>query len=732
MARFGRRHGLSVGLSIVWAAALALLASAGACRDRAPRSTPEGATARVHATPTPDSPPAHERELDALRTFEQQRRASTNFATLPPSDQVLGADPYRIAALHDGRLIGLLRGESAIVVLDPDGAELSRVAAPRSPTGLAVSDEDDVLVVGEAARELAVYRVADAKAGSGLERVSTLPVDALGMRDVALAPDERTAYVVEEREGRVLAVALEREDRRAGQVARGRASASRASPSADRLQPGFRSPGVRELSRCHGPFQVEAVIGHVAVNCVLDHTIEIHRDGGEVARIHHDGPIWSFALRREPDGGALIAAGGVEDHPLEREDGGFGYIDSYLYLYRLAPGAAQPSKLAAINTSALDVITPKWIAIRAANAVSVSVMAAGYASASLLSVTWPGGDFTAQPQVDQAGLVPGTSAGQLTADGVFIAANPLLDAWIVKRGGDPRVIPVTSSRPPRSELSRVGELLFFTTMMSPWNSSEGKLSRFTCETCHHEGYVDGRTHFTGRGDVFATTRPLLGLFNNRPHFSRAFDKTMAQMVHAEFRVANRHNGRDPWFALTRADVPWLDHVSGVPAQLPPELLRQAFMAFLMDFSHRSNPAAIDHDRFTALERTGAQTFRDRCAACHAARLVADDPASVVPFERWESLVLSPSGPIVWSNAAYEKTGVIPYVHPDGARVPALRRLYKKWPYFTSGRAKSLAEVLDRFASSSTATYHDGAPADVTLVRLTSDDKSALRAFLDLL
>jgi hypothetical protein len=268
--------------------------------------------------------------------------------------------------------------------------------------------------------------------------------------------------------------------------------------------------------------------------------------------------------------------------------------------------------------------------------------------------------------------------------------------------------------------------------MSPWNSSEGKLSRFTCETCHHEGYVDGRTHFTGRGEVFATTRPLLGLFNNRPHFSRAFDKTMAQMVQAEFRVANRHNGRDPWFALTSADVPWLDRVPGVPAQLPPELLRQAFMTFLMDFSHRSNPAAIDHDRFTALERTGAQVFRDRCAACHAARVVADDPASVVPFERWESLVLSPSGPIVWTNAAYEKTGVIPYVHSDGARVPALRRLYKKWPYFTSGRAKSLADVLDRFASSPTATYHDAAPADDALSRLTSDDKSALRAFLDLL
>src|SRR6185436_795659 len=149
-------------------------------------------------------------------------------------------------------------------------------------------------------------------------------------------------------------------------------------------------------------------------------------------------------------------------------------------------------------------------------------------------------------------------------------------------------------------------------------------------------------------------------------------------------------------------------------------LREALMTFLMDFTHRSNPAAVDHARFTELERTGAQTFRDRCAACHAARLVADDPGSAVPFERWESLVLSPSGPIVWSNAAYAQTGVVPYVHQSGARVPALRRLYKKWPYFTNGSARSLAEVLDRFASSGDAGTHDAAPAGAA--RLSADDK----------
>ena len=119
-------------------------------------------------------------------------------------------------------------------------------------------------------------------------------------------------------------------------------------------------------------------------------------------------------------------------------------------------------------------------------------------------------------------------------------------------------------------------------------------------------------------------------------------------------------------------------------------------------------------------------FLARCASCHEPRLIADEPASSVPFERWESLVLSPSGPIVWSNAAYAKTGVEPYVHDQGTRVPTLRRLYKKWPYFTNGSAKALGDLLDRFAGDA----HDAAPA--TASRLTPDDKRALLAFLDLL
>lgn len=676
-----------------------------ACGDRKPSSS--GAVASRATGPTATAEDAHDRELAALNAFEDQRRAATDFAALPPSDIALGPDPYQLAALDDGaHLVGVLRGESAIVVIDREGRELARADAPRSPSGIAVLGGADILVVGEAARELAHYRVA----GSTITRVAALPLDALGLRDVAVAPDGKTAYAVEQHDGRLLAISLDR-------------AASRA----------LRIASVRELGRCHGPIDVEAIGDVVAVNCLLDHTIELHRAGRDVVRIHHDGPMFSFALHAMPDGAIAIATGGVEDHPLEREDGGFGYIDSYLFLYRLAPGAATAEQLATINSSELDVVTPKWLALRAGRDGGLALSAAGYASAGLVTLRWPTGDLAATPAIERATLLPGTNAALVANDGSLIAANPLFDAWIVRRAAEPvRQIAIASARSPRPALSRIGELLFFTTLMSPWSATDGKRSRFTCETCHHEGYIDGRVHFTGRGKVHAATRPLLGLFNNRPHFSRALDKTMAQMVHAEFRVANRHNGRDPWFALSRTDVAWLAEVAGAPDVLSAEQLREALMSFLMDFTHRANPAAIAHARFSDLERTGARVFRERCATCHQARLVSDDPRSIVPFERWEALVRSPAGPIVWSNAAYEQTGVLPYVHDRGARVPPLRRLYKKWPYFTNGSARSLGELLERFAWSSTATYHDGAPAGSDVARLSADDQAALRGFLDLL
>ena len=217
----------------------------------------------------------HERELATLLAFEQQRRAATDFAALPPSEVVLGPDPYRIAALRGGG------GWSACCAASRPWSCSTRRRGARPRRGAAVAGR--ARGVGRrrraawSARPRASWRVYRSRAGRSASSASRrLPVDALGMRDVALAPDGRTAYVVEDREGRLLAVSLER--------ARGARCARPACAS-------WRAATGRSRSRRSR--------GYVAVNCLLDHTIEIRRDGGELARIHHDGPIWSFALHRE-------------------------------------------------------------------------------------------------------------------------------------------------------------------------------------------------------------------------------------------------------------------------------------------------------------------------------------------------------------------------------------------------------------------------------------------------
>ncbi|WP_433926745.1 hypothetical protein AB3662_27960 [Sorangium cellulosum] len=684
--------------------------------------------------------------LEPLRQLEASRRAAADFSRLPSSDRLLGPDPIALRPVDPrGRpavpgapaLLSPLRGRDALVLLDASLRELSRAPAPASPTGVAVVPSGEVFASGEASPALFRYAVR----GASLEPAGRVELAGVhGIRDLAAGP-EGVLYALDERAGALLT-----------------------------LRPGRAGAGGRlDVERWDepigaGPFRVVRLARHLIVACLLDHTIvvlPVGADGrplsGGAARIRHDGPLWSFDALETEGGGLLLAAGGVEDHPLDRTGGSFGYIDSFVFLYRVATGARpEVTRLSAVNVSEHGVLTPKAISLSAVpGAADVRVIATGYGGdrrAELLFRASPAG-LSPAPEVSTRALVPGVAAMVALGDGAFAYANPLLDAWLLDAGGALEKRPVPDGGDDaRAEEVRLGEALFFTSLMAPWNTTDGPLSRFTCETCHFEGYVDGRTHHTGRGDVRATTKPLLGLFNNRPHFSRALDPDLTTVADNEFRVAGALSGHDPWFSLSSEAAPWLADLGvfsaggAERAELPPEALRRALMSFLMAFSHRANPAVLGRAAFTPLERDGARVFLDRCARCHAPVLRSDDPGSAVPFERWEELVLAPEGAIVWGRAGYEKTGVVPYVHEEGARVPSLRRLYKKRPYFTNGSARTLRDVLERarFAAPSGAGatagppaapgafFHDGAPAGEGLAALDPGAIEALLAFLDLL
>ena len=266
--------------------------------------------------------------------------------------------------------------------------------------------------------------------------------------------------------------------------------------------------------------------------------------------------------------------------------------------------------------------------------------------------------------------------------------------------------------------------------MAPNNSSEGRHSRFTCETCHFEGYVDGRTHYTGREDIHATTKPLRGLVNNRPHFSRALDPDLATVAMNEFRVANAGGDTSEWFVTNPADFPWIHDLGVDDEMLSAEELRQSLVQFLIDFSHDENPNVQNRRFFSASEQRGAEVFRDHCETCHEARTASDDATSRMPVSVWPMLLFQQKGAIVWGRNTYEKTGIVPYVHELGARVPSLRRLAKKRPYFTNGSAPDLASVIAAARFRGAEFFHANAPTDATA--LSPDDQASLAEFLGLL
>lgn len=639
-----------------------------------------------------------------LASFEAEQRRGTDFLRLPPASISHGPDPYALARLDARHSLGVLRGASALVLLDDALHELSRLALNGAPVSVCVAESGEIWVVGEESNRVQRFRF-DGRAlapNGGFEVPGVL-----GFRAIAGGSGDRL-FALDGRAGRLFAL-----DGKSGRVLES-----------------------RDVG--HGALALKRVGSSLIVNALLDHTLVVYRLGStleERARIRHDGPIWGFDAVALPGDELLVVATGVEDHPLDRSDGSFGYIDSFAFAYLIR--SREPAiELWRTNVSERGVVTPKAPLLAIAEG-RARVFIAGYGSDRAVELFF---DVLVQgpPVAQSEPFFPGVSAALRLSSGDMAFADPLLDAWILRPETERREVlaelrpvePGATQMAPTEE--RLGEALFFTTLMSPHNSSEGSRSRFTCETCHFEGYVDGRVHYTGRGDVRVSTKPLRGLFNNRPHFSRALDEDLATVSHHEFRVAGKGSGKDPWFALERSDYPWLEQLGVRESHLEPEPLRRALITFLMRFSHTTNPAVAGRSSFDDAEREGAGLFRERCASCHAPRVQSDVPESALSFDAWQSAIFSREGALVWASADYRMTGVTPYVHERGTRVPSLRRLYAKWPHFTNGSAATLLDVVSRARFDPTRFFHDHAPADPGMVGFTPAQARSVVAFLELL
>ena len=121
--------------SVVFAVVLAVVG----CRHEAPRRDGSRATTPLaSARPPKTADSVVDAALATLRQEETALRARTDFATLPPSSRSLGANPYALVALKGSGFVGILRGDSRLVLLDPELAERSALTTAPSPSSLAV------------------------------------------------------------------------------------------------------------------------------------------------------------------------------------------------------------------------------------------------------------------------------------------------------------------------------------------------------------------------------------------------------------------------------------------------------------------------------------------------------------------------------------------------------------------------------------------------------------------
>src|SRR5690242_3688608 len=98
--------------------------------------------------------------LATLRQEETALRARTDFATLPPSSRSLGANPYALVARPGSTgFVGILRGDSRLVVLDGALAEQSALAAVPSPSALAIDARGHAFVTSPLSPVIERFRV---------------------------------------------------------------------------------------------------------------------------------------------------------------------------------------------------------------------------------------------------------------------------------------------------------------------------------------------------------------------------------------------------------------------------------------------------------------------------------------------------------------------------------------------------------------------------------------------
>ncbi len=653
-----------------------------------------------------------ERDPSLENLIRQEQQLLARGPDARTAEQVFGSDPFRIDYLPSlNRYLVLLRNASEVLLCDDKLRVLDRQPAPRSPTGWDRDGERRLFVAGELSSSLSVYRISTER----LQPQQSIQLgETASVRDLTyLGRPSPAVFLLDGFDRRLIRLELE----------------------SGRLQ--FFPLGA-------GPMRILHRSGHLIINLLQEHSILVLplREGlpdfDRSSRISKQGPFWGLDAVVAHDR-LILAAGGIEDRPLDRSKGEFGNVDSFLFTYELPridgvfrwdqDSASRHNRL---NLSESGIVTPKAVRLARLPGGGLQLWVAGFGADKLAQFRMQGSEPQLERLLDVSPGITDLQVGSLGGHVRLALANPLLDRCrlLSLKAGQPTqqsALLEASRGRKASAQSRLGEALFFTTLLAPDNSSQGSLSRLSCEACHFEGGIDGRVHYTGRQDIHATTKTLRGLARNVPLFSRAGDESLSSMVLAEFQVANQ--GSQDVFEMQPSHHPWLASIEGLPDLLTPLELRRAFLAFFIDFEHRPNPWRLHRKSLDTLALRGLEIFRKRCEDCHQA-IDSTRQGKAVPFDQWRDWLERENRDLIWGAPFYSKTGVRPYVDPSGARVPSLRRVWLKYPYFTNGSSRTIRGVLERFRyQGSSIWHHHDQNADSFTQTLTENEIEALIALL---
>lgn len=656
--------------------------------------------------PANDNPASFSGEADLVHLLDVEkalvsahRQAVDEKRGIGTVDDCFGADPYRVRYLpQTDRYLFLLRNASTLVLCDGNLKIIDRAGTIRRPVAFDLVENEILLVGGELSGTINRFRI-------GSKRIEKLPdIDmpqVVSIRDLVYVPDADRLFLIDDYSRRLIQVEL---------------PATAIRQSAPRLKS-------RSFPMGAGPSRILSVKDHLIVNLMLDHTLQIipfHSgtpDFSQTTEITNAGPFWAMDAR-VVGRTLVIAAGGIENHPLRRETGEFGYLDSFLYLFTLErdqtgryrwheSDRTNTRRYRSMNLSEQQILTPKAVALRDIGNAEVELWVSGYGSDRLIAYSLGAGGVMVERKIR---VMPGVSdlvvsTHQTKTSLVYV--SPLMDRAVKLNPGTGKVLAELTFESAVGSRNRfmplhLGELLFYTDLMSPNNSSADELSRFTCEACHFEGRIDGRIHYTGRDDIYATTKPLYGLANNVPLFSRGGDESLSSMVMAEFIVANQR--RKAFFTIRKEHYPWMSTVDDWPDTLTPLALREGLLAFFMALAPPPHAWRAKHPDFNDRARQGMAVFRDRCADCHQP-IRSTRTEDGVKFEEWTPWLTDEKLDLVWGAPFFSRTGITPYVDPAGARVPSLRRIWMKYPLFTNGSAKTMRDLLEGFRYQGATVYH---------------------------